>query len=613
MSRLSDSGYEEDLSPSPSPSPVQMEVFAPRPHAGQLSPWYLQYGDIGYRIQKEKEAHFHPSRSLARQPQLTAEARCTLVSWLISLHKHLRLSFECCCLAVNIVDRFLTCTPVAADCFQLVGAAALLLASKQVSVCRTRAARGPPLTPPSWPVQVEVCSPRISHLLSFCCDAFTREQLCNLECLVLLRLNFRLDAPTLAFFLDYYTSRLAAAPGTGFPCKPLDSRLAQKVCELSLADYAFNGYPPSVIAGSALWLALDLDENQGVQRSLALECKDKLKLLTKLDKTHAQGKSGNRRRGQVTGCDEDHHFGDYALDFIADSPSTLESSLSPAELVPFHGCIIPPLTPQWDTPAEDAGLSCPSTDQEKGGQPSRALAPEAPRVHFAPGDTGQRHPEGTDLQERNVHLRQLAKRAKHLASVLEVRICWTATSLQSVCVSVSDSFRFLPGDDDRNREGADAAAGRRTLAQSLQAAAAGRGLRDRVLGLRGGHAERCQHALQCCPAHLRHHEAAGVGGRTRARSLLRPADVFLQPQRQPGDGRSRGGRQRLVLQNCRQGTRHHKDSGVSPRAHLHRQDAGRRLPLPLASQPQLRPRRPHPMVFPMSIQDEGSVWVGADC
>lgn len=151
-------------------------------------------------------------------------------------------------------------------------------------------------------MQVEVCSPVISHLLSFCCDAFTREQLCNLECLVLLRLNFRLDAPTLAFFLDYYTSRLAAAPGTGFPGKPLDSRLAQKVCELSLADYAFNGYPPSVIAGSALWLALDLvtpgdlenpggdfpifpqDENQGVQRSLALECKDKLKLLVSLNK-----------------------------------------------------------------------------------------------------------------------------------------------------------------------------------------------------------------------------------------------------------------------------------------------------------------------------------------
>lgn len=173
----------------------------------------------------------------------------------------------------------------------------------------------PPLTLLSPSIQVEVCSPHISHLLSFCCDAFTREQLCNLECLVLLRLNFRLDAPTLAFFLDYYSNRVDAARlekagGAGFSVEPIDSRFAQRVCELSLADYAFNGYPPSVVAGSALWLARDLvnpepgqragsegeldsegnvpifptDENQGVQQTLALECKDKLKLLVSLNK-----------------------------------------------------------------------------------------------------------------------------------------------------------------------------------------------------------------------------------------------------------------------------------------------------------------------------------------
>lgn len=67
--------------------------------------------------------------------QLTAEARCKLVSWLIPVHKHFGLSFECCCLAVNIMDRFLASTPVAADCFQLLGVTALLLASKQVLIC----------------------------------------------------------------------------------------------------------------------------------------------------------------------------------------------------------------------------------------------------------------------------------------------------------------------------------------------------------------------------------------------------------------------------------------------------------------------------------------------
>lgn len=83
MSKLSDSGFDEDLSPSPSPSPVRMEVFPLRPHAGQLSTWYLQYGDIGYKIQKEKEAYFHACRSLARQPQVGLLALSALLMQLL--------------------------------------------------------------------------------------------------------------------------------------------------------------------------------------------------------------------------------------------------------------------------------------------------------------------------------------------------------------------------------------------------------------------------------------------------------------------------------------------------------------------------------------------------
>ncbi|XP_030000103.1 cyclin-O [Sphaeramia orbicularis] len=231
--RLSDSGFEEDLGSSPGPARADGPEA---PAAGHLSgTWCLQYGHIGFSIERQKEAHFHPCKSLERQPQLTADARCRLVSWLIPVHKYFHLSFECCCLAVNIMDRFLTSTPVAADCFQLLGVTALLLASKQV----------------------EVCSPRISQLLSLCCDAFTKEQLCNLECLILLRLNFCLAAPTLAFFLDYYTNCIERKNPDIKRSKDR-SFLAQKMCELSLADYAFNKYPPSLTASCALTLANEL-------------------------------------------------------------------------------------------------------------------------------------------------------------------------------------------------------------------------------------------------------------------------------------------------------------------------------------------------------------------
>lgn len=40
--------------------------------------------------------------------------------------------------------------------------------------------------------------------------------------------------------------------------------------------------------------------------------------------------------------------------YLSDSPATLESNLSPAELVPFQGCVIPLLTPQQYFSPEDS-------------------------------------------------------------------------------------------------------------------------------------------------------------------------------------------------------------------------------------------------------------------
>lgn len=67
MSKFSDSGFEEDSGPSPISSPARIDV---QDVEVRLSSWYLQYGDIGYKIQVEKEAQYHPCKSLARQPQV---------------------------------------------------------------------------------------------------------------------------------------------------------------------------------------------------------------------------------------------------------------------------------------------------------------------------------------------------------------------------------------------------------------------------------------------------------------------------------------------------------------------------------------------------------------
>ncbi|XP_030646520.1 cyclin-O [Chanos chanos] len=272
MSVLSDSGFEEDIqSLSPSPPPLLHWSTVPQDRLVADRQDFQEYDESCFVIQLHNEETFLASDCLARQPQVTAEARCKLVSWLIAVHRHFKLSFESCCLAVNIMDRFLVTTSVAADCFQLLGVTSLLIATKQV----------------------EVCSPRIKQLLSLCCNTFSREQLCNLECLILLRLNFRLAAPTHAFFLDYYSSRSTAqwvtpagadgrktADGTGdclngrrcdWDHRSIEAEacksLARRICELSLADYAFNRYAPSVTAQCAVRLATDILRSQSNEPS----------------------------------------------------------------------------------------------------------------------------------------------------------------------------------------------------------------------------------------------------------------------------------------------------------------------------------------------------------
>ncbi|XP_005392760.1 PREDICTED: cyclin-O [Chinchilla lanigera] len=211
---------------SPPPSPAQL-----------LAPLDLQtfrdYGQSCYAFRKAQESRFHPLESLARQPQVTAESRCKLLSWLIPVHRQFGLSFESLCLTVNTLDRFLTTTPVAADCFQLLGVTSLLIACKQV----------------------EVHPPRVKQLLALCCGAFSRQQLCNLECIVLHKLHFSLGAPTISFFLEHFTQERVEA-GQVEVSEALEAQiLARGVAELSLADYAFTSYVPSLLAICCLALA----------------------------------------------------------------------------------------------------------------------------------------------------------------------------------------------------------------------------------------------------------------------------------------------------------------------------------------------------------------------
>ncbi|KAG2466078.1 cyclin-O [Polypterus senegalus] len=237
-SMMNDSGIGVFETPSPTP---ERSPRCPRVLESPLetpTDWgnFRDYGEACYHYKKSNELRFHPVNCLALQPQITAESRCKLVSWLIPVHRHFKLSFESFCLAINIMDRFLITTPVASDCFQLLGVTSLLIACKQV----------------------EVHSPRVKQLLSLCCDAFTKDQLCNLECIILMKLNFNLTAPTIAFFLEHLSNQRLHLGNHSQQVSievQKSKNFARKISELSMADYAFNRYPPSLMAICSMGLA----------------------------------------------------------------------------------------------------------------------------------------------------------------------------------------------------------------------------------------------------------------------------------------------------------------------------------------------------------------------
>lgn len=131
----------------------------------------------------------------------------------------------------------------------------------------------------------------MNELLALCCDAFTRQQLRNLECIVLHRLDFDVAAPTVSFFLEHFSHVRLEARGADAG-EAADARsLAASVAELSLADYAFTKYSPSLLAASSLGLAdrllrhrsaLDLRVS-GYPEELLRDCMDQLQLLVSLN------------------------------------------------------------------------------------------------------------------------------------------------------------------------------------------------------------------------------------------------------------------------------------------------------------------------------------------
>lgn len=166
-----------------------------------------------------------PQDYMAQQFDITDKMRAILIDWLIEVHDKFELMNETLYLTVNLIDRFLSKQAVVRKKLQLVGLVALLLACKYE----------------------EVSVPIVEDLVVISDKAYTRNDVLEMEKIMLNTLQFNMSLPTQYPFLKRF---LKAAKSD----KKLET-LASFLIELALVDYEMLRYQPSLLAASAVYTA----------------------------------------------------------------------------------------------------------------------------------------------------------------------------------------------------------------------------------------------------------------------------------------------------------------------------------------------------------------------
>ncbi|KAM4708237.1 cyclin-A2 [Discoglossus pictus] len=186
--------------------------------------------DYAYEIHtylREMEIKCKPKVNyMQKQPDITSNMRAILVDWLVEVGEEYKLQNETLYLAVNYIDRFLSSMSVLRGKLQLVGTAAMLLASKFE----------------------EIYPPEVAEFVYITDDTYTKKQVLKMEHLVLKVLSFDLAAPTILQYLNQYFLQC--------PVSPKVESLSMYLGELSLIDAdPCLKYLPSVVAAAAFVLA----------------------------------------------------------------------------------------------------------------------------------------------------------------------------------------------------------------------------------------------------------------------------------------------------------------------------------------------------------------------
>ncbi|KAL3678048.1 hypothetical protein R1sor_021004 [Riccia sorocarpa] len=162
---------------------------------------------------------------MSRQADINDKMRAILIDWLIEVHLKFGLMPETLFLTTNLIDRYLSMASVSRKTLQLVGVTAMLLAAKYE----------------------EIIAPEVEAIVFISDDAYSRDQVLEMEKAMLNTLRFNLTVPTPYVFMIRF---LKAASSD----KQMEL-LAFFLVELCLTEYAMVKFPPSQLAAAAVYTA----------------------------------------------------------------------------------------------------------------------------------------------------------------------------------------------------------------------------------------------------------------------------------------------------------------------------------------------------------------------
>lgn len=185
------------------------------------------YRDDIYQYLLKCEKRIRPKANYMRkQPDINAEMRSVLVDWLIEVADEYKMHNETLHLAINYIDRFLSQMSVVRTKLQLLGTAAMFIASKYE----------------------EIYPPEVAEFVYITDDTYSKKQVLKMETLILKVLNFDLNIPTVHSFICHIVVSAHLGPSVLY--------MAQYFSELALVSGdPFLAYTPSQVSCAAIALA----------------------------------------------------------------------------------------------------------------------------------------------------------------------------------------------------------------------------------------------------------------------------------------------------------------------------------------------------------------------